>query len=469
MIVRILSNGKSFSGVAAYLTHDADQAQTADRVAWTHTLNLANDDVPGAVDEMLWTARDAELLKQEAGVRAGGRATENAVKHCSLNWSPEDKPSREHMAETAEAFLRHMKWQDHQAVLVAHQDKAYAHVHIMLNVVHPETGLRLDDNFERRRAQTWALGYEQAHERVYCEQRLKKPEDREPAPPRNIWCAFQENEKEFARAEQILRQNEPILLDTVPDRKNDEWRILKEFQRDERTRFFADGKQEFSQLRTSIYREVRGEFREIWATYYAARREGIEPDTFLIRKAEIVAEQKAILDDRRDESCKALRESRDQRYRELLGHQRDERAELRWRQELGLDNAIFLSELEERSAAKDVTGKFAEVADEVATRQNSRGDATGANGPASSNRDGAATMSRRDEGVDIGDRVGSGVASFFDSLLFDLVNLGSTHQEPTSRDPFEVAAEDASKQRQQRELEESDAEWRRRERSPHGE
>src|SRR3982074_2460495 len=98
MIIRILSSGKSFAGCANYLTHDP-QAQTDDRVAWTHTLNLANDHVPSAVDEMLWTARNAELLKQEAGIRAGGRATECPVKEVSLDWSPEDKPTPEHMIE----------------------------------------------------------------------------------------------------------------------------------------------------------------------------------------------------------------------------------------------------------------------------------------------------------------------------------------------------------------------------------
>ena len=52
MIVIILANGTSFSGLATYLTHDPE-AKTAERVAWTHTLNLANDHVPSAVDEML--------------------------------------------------------------------------------------------------------------------------------------------------------------------------------------------------------------------------------------------------------------------------------------------------------------------------------------------------------------------------------------------------------------------------------
>ena len=76
MIVVIHNGGKSFSGAVTYLTHDP-KAATTERVNWTHTLNLANDHVPSAVDEMLWTARNAELLKHEAGVRAGGRATEN--------------------------------------------------------------------------------------------------------------------------------------------------------------------------------------------------------------------------------------------------------------------------------------------------------------------------------------------------------------------------------------------------------
>ncbi len=171
MIVRISSKGSSFKGLAAYLTHDPDKAQTAERVAWTHTLNCANDDVNGAVNEMYWTAEDAELLKQEAGIRAGGRSSENPVKHVSLNWSPEDSPTREHMIEASGSFLKHMGWEEHQVVIVAHDDKSYKHCHLMLNAIHPETGLKLNDSFEQRRAQEWALQYERSQENIRCEQR----------------------------------------------------------------------------------------------------------------------------------------------------------------------------------------------------------------------------------------------------------------------------------------------------------
>ena len=57
---------------------------------------------------MVWTARKAELLKQEAGIRAGGRATENAVKHLSLNWAPDENPTREHMIADGRGFSPHI-------------------------------------------------------------------------------------------------------------------------------------------------------------------------------------------------------------------------------------------------------------------------------------------------------------------------------------------------------------------------
>src|SRR5262249_54291718 len=152
----------------------------------------------------------------------------------------------------------------------AHDDKDYNHVHVMLNVCHPETGLRLDGNFERRRAQAWALEYEREQGHIHCPQRLADPAEREKAPPRNIWEAFQESEKEFTRGENTLRDNSGIFVDEPKNRENHEWQILKEIHRTDRTWFFATGKIEYSELRKSIYREVREEFRGRWRDYYAA-------------------------------------------------------------------------------------------------------------------------------------------------------------------------------------------------------
>ena len=342
MIVRIHASGKSFKGAAEYLTHDPEAAKTADRVGWTHTLNLAHDHIPSAVDEMLWTARDAELLKQEAGIRAGGRATENPVKHASLNWAIADNPTREHMVETAEEFLTHMKWDGHQTVIVSHTDKEYAHVHLLINAIHPETGLKLDEGFEQRRASAWALGYEREMGAIHCLSRLKDEREREEGPTRPAWMAFKGAEKTFLENEKILAAQEvdfSVEPENPENRQKKEWEKLKEIQRDERLAFFAEGKSAFNELRTGIYREVREEFREGWADYYAAAKNGdTDPAVLKDMKAILVSQQNAVLEERRDLACKELRESRDGQYQELLTGQRDLRLGLHTRQAAGLDS-----------------------------------------------------------------------------------------------------------------------------------
>jgi hypothetical protein len=463
MIVKIGSGGKSFKGLSEYLTHDPE-AKSDERVAWAHTHNLANDHVPSAVDEMLWTARHAELLKQEAGVRAGGRATEDPVKHISLNWSPEDSPTREHMIATSESFLTAMGWSEHQAVFVAHDDKSYRHVHIMLNVVHPETGLRLNDDFERRRAQAWALDYEREQGRIYCEQRLKRPEEREHAPPRNIWMEFQEKEKEFHRAENRLQENSDIRVDPLKNQRNEEWRILKEIQQVERKEFFAQGKSEFSELRASIYREVREEFRGRWAEYYEASKNSSDPDSLSALKAGIIAEQKAALEPRRDAACLELRTSRDVRYREILDRQADMRVELKSHQAAGLDAAPFFRDLAERKEAGNaLTSGFRDAAGEVTASQ--RGSDTDTREAAPTEDDKPLDRTGREVEHIAGRAAVMGV-SLFDSLFFDLTTLGGGSTNPKSRsdaDLFQAAADETQK-RQQHEFEERDEDGRARER-----
>ncbi len=115
---------------------------------------------------MYLTAENAELLKQEAGIRAGGRSTEKAVKHPprGLNWDPADNPSQKHMISTSEHFLERMGWSEHQAIFISHSDKAHSHVHIVLNAIHPETGRHLSESWEKNRAQKWAAEYERAQD-----------------------------------------------------------------------------------------------------------------------------------------------------------------------------------------------------------------------------------------------------------------------------------------------------------------
>ena len=467
MIVRILSKGKSFKGLAAYLTHDPD-ADSDKRVAWTHTLNCASDDVPSAVNEMLWTARDAELLKQEAGIRAGGRATENTVKHVSLNWSPEDDPSRLHMIAAAEGFLQHMGWQEHQAAVVAHSDKNYAHAHLMVNVIHPETGLRLDDNFERRRAQAWALDYERENGRIHCEQRLIDPREREDAPTRDAWMAFRENQQEFEQTEK-QRQDADEKSATAERGGNvanfDEWQMLKEFQRRERQDFFADGKSEFSRLRSSIYAEVREDFRERWADYYADRKAGDDPEQLAEVKAQLIIDQRETLASRRDLACAELRQSRDELYRELLDDQRQMRQELRGRQEEGWDNGRFFEALQAREDAVDPVALFRDAAREttVSERGIERSAEPAFSDDVPANDNGYDDRHGGSLSKEIGIRAGLGAMSFFEAAFRAITfTPAESRAHMNEVEAASAAAAAATSQREQLEREAADEEWRRR-------
>ena len=180
MIVRIQKSGGSFRGCGQYYLHDksADGAvdkalkpRTDARVWFTDTRNCLSIDPERALDEMWRTAEDQAWLKMQAGVKRGGRVCEEPVKTLSLSWHKDDAPEPQHLIESADAFLKHMGWDAHQAVLVGHNDTDHKHVHIVLNRVNPDSGRTLDDYREQKRAQEWALQYERQQDQVRCEQR----------------------------------------------------------------------------------------------------------------------------------------------------------------------------------------------------------------------------------------------------------------------------------------------------------
>jgi Relaxase/Mobilisation nuclease domain len=343
VIIRLLSAGKSFRGLGRYLTHDADRAPTSKRVEWTHTLNLCNDDIGSAIDEMLWTYRAADQLKRAAGIRTGSHPLKNPVKHLSMGWDRSDPQTRDHMIEAVKAYLDHMGWGEHQAAIVCHNDR-HPHVHVMLNAVHPATGRALDDGHEWRRSQSFALRYEREQGKIVCQQRLLPEDQREASPTREAWQKMKSAEREFERDEAQRASTPPDYFERHDPAtwQAKEWTALRSHQREERDKFFADGKQEFKTLRNAIFREVRTEFRAEWRSYYQAMRGGEDRERLAELKSDILERQNAELEKRRDAACAELRGDRDADYRQLLLEQRMERAELHARQEQGLRSPSLL-------------------------------------------------------------------------------------------------------------------------------
>ena len=102
MVVKMASPGRSFGGVADYCLHDRwvpgqGHPESAERVEWTETRNVATDQGDRAARIMAATAEASPELKRLAGGATTGRKLEKPVCHYSLNWAKDEKPDRQEM------------------------------------------------------------------------------------------------------------------------------------------------------------------------------------------------------------------------------------------------------------------------------------------------------------------------------------------------------------------------------------
>lgn len=174
------ATGTSFKGVFMYLQHDKrleGQAvsDTADRVEWTEFRNLSTDNPALAYRIMRATANQQDALKCEAGQSAAGNKSDKVVFHYSLGWHPDEAEglSKEEMLRAADESLAALGAEGHQAAIIAHNDTAHPHVHVVINRVSPENGKMLDLWNYQKRLSKWAMSYEQERGQIYCDKRVE--------------------------------------------------------------------------------------------------------------------------------------------------------------------------------------------------------------------------------------------------------------------------------------------------------
>jgi len=362
-----VKTGRSFRGAELYYLHDKRESGerlrlSGDRVAWTTTRNTAHDAAEDAVAEMIATARDQDQLKLMSGERLSGRPCEQPVMTISLSWHPSETPSKEEMSKAADGYLRHMGWNAHQAVYVAHNDTVHPHLHIVLNRIHPETGRVLDDAFSKNRSQEWAREYERAQGRVWCEERIGKDytrasENERRSLPHDYAIDARDVQSRYAELEEAVR--------TLDLRERTH---LAKHHQDEREAFFESRHAQFREARETACREVRSDYKPRWVEHFrdagAARqtaerdsadlakrvlhfaREGdfdaaweAVADRNAVRRAvrdeisgqrrELRASQRGETRERQDEACAALYEERARAYEEIKARQKEERGELK--------------------------------------------------------------------------------------------------------------------------------------------
>ncbi len=366
MVPSINKNGASFRGAGAYHLHDKAQEgrpklSTSSRVPWTATRNLVNEDPEKAIDEMWHTAELAEHLKRLSGHDQRGRKNDNPVKTLSLAWAPHQSPTRGQMEAAADSFLQSMGWQECQALLIPHNDEPHPHLHIILNRVHPETGLTLNDWQERKRAQRWALEWEKDEGQILCLARVEKYEKGIDLAP---------NGMPYPHAKLMEERERGLHSDLAAAAVLDllEKDLLAKRHKEEREAFLASGKAQFRAIRQAAYREVRDEFKPHWREHFAEDkdvRDQLERDTRRVHLdavrlaregdhqgatlllAAFDEQRSAALDglsadrrelrehqleatrERQDEACRGLIAQRGIDFQEIKDRQKDERAEYR--------------------------------------------------------------------------------------------------------------------------------------------
>ena len=169
MVVKMSSPGRSFGGVADYCLHDprmpgeAHHPESAERVEWTETRNLATSEGERAGRIMAATAEASPELKRLAGEAATGRKLE--------------KPERPEMMRAAAESLKALGMERHQALIVSHRD-GQPHVHVIANRVDPESGNAAGLNRRQLKLSKWAEEYERGQGKIRCPQRERNNRQR---------------------------------------------------------------------------------------------------------------------------------------------------------------------------------------------------------------------------------------------------------------------------------------------------
>lgn len=234
MVPNLSKAGTSFKGAFAYYTHDKGRTDTGERLEWVSTRNLVTDDVARAERIMIATALDADRLKQEAGVRNTGRKSAAHVQTLSLSWSPEERVSREEMERAADEAISRLGLEDHQAVVLAHNDTAHQHVHVIINRVNPADGRMATLSNSHRELDRWAHEYEQRRGRIVTPKRDEKFQRREAARQRYTpeqRRAYAERKRAEAAKQATEARNQRVALSArqkdMRERHSAQWEALE--------------------------------------------------------------------------------------------------------------------------------------------------------------------------------------------------------------------------------------------------
>lgn len=259
MVPKVAGKGRSFKGAGLYYLHDKG-ALTADRVAFTHTENLPTRNADTAIKCMAFTAANQNLIKIRAGGSAKGRKLDNPVYAYSLSWSPDEQPTPEEMLKAGRDTLKALGLSDHEALFVSHNDEPHPHLHVIVNRVHPETGIAAKLSKDHLALSEWAEAYEKRQGKILCEQRVENNERRRQK-KEFVKDRRSESKAEFYRWRRLrLKEN----FEQDKRSRDDLWSL----QKHERETLLREKEKAIAALRPQIKEDTR----RFWASMYQAQK-----------------------------------------------------------------------------------------------------------------------------------------------------------------------------------------------------
>ena len=279
MVPKFSKRGRGIKGAALYVLHDKGGADSSERVGFTATRNLSTDDPEMAWRLMCATAMNRDALKAAAGVRKGGRDATNFCAHISLSWHPDEQPTDADMMKAADSLLKLYGYEKLQALMVRHTDQEHQHLHIVVNLIDPETGKAAPNvhNDFQKILQPWAYQYELENGRVVCENRARSMEEKAQREAANANKAAPAHHDQVKAGDELKEGRKPWL-------SRAEWEAQRAAERDakkqmagelsiqqkaERAALMAEAKAE---IRASAA-AVREQYKAEWAGLYKAHRQ----------------------------------------------------------------------------------------------------------------------------------------------------------------------------------------------------
>jgi len=273
MVPDVAKTGHSFKGAMAYYLHDKG-AQTAERVAWTETRNLATDDAKIATRIMVATAQQADELKARAGVKNTGRKSNAHVYAYSLSWHPDEagKIDRAEMVRAVDQTLKVLGAEKHQAVIVCHQDQKHPHVHVILNRVDPTTGKMLSTSNDRLKLSDWANAYERERGHIVTPKREEKRQMREQFAEKAARQQYAAEQRQKAAQRPTAKKSAGAMLKEFQEaqkvRHRQEWRDLAVANKAARDQIYAA----YSERMKKAAALHKAECKPIWAAHFRQER-----------------------------------------------------------------------------------------------------------------------------------------------------------------------------------------------------